>query len=799
MAETCARSTQFGALKLIAVVGTILAATLTAAQAAASGPAASVSISVIPRPLHVDASSDAAVRLTAGSAISTPPGDGEAADVARYLAAMTLRLSGLELVPRTATTVAAGQAAIVLRRAAMAEPEGYRVDIGDARVTITAPTRAGLFYGAITVAQLLSASARTGPVTLAPMHIVDAPRFAWRGLMLDSARHFQSPAFIERMLDWMALHKLNTLQWHLTDDQGWRLEIAKYPRLTSVGAWRTEPDGSRYGGFYTQAQVRHLVAYAAARNITIVPEIEMPGHALAAVRAYPQLGFAGVPASAQADWGIFPSILSPSEATFGMLGDILGEVMALFPSRFIAVGGDEAVKDLWHGSPAVQARMRALGLAGETALQGYFVRRIGTMLNAHGRRLIGWDEILESGGLPASDAVLSWHGVDGAIAAARAGHDVVMATAPTLYFDNRQTALPGELPGRGVTISLHDVYSFDPGNPPLPAGPADAVRKPGPLTDADRHHIIGLQGQLWTEHIATETRVEAMALPRAAAIAESGWTAAANRDWPDFVARLPAQFARYRALGLNADTGAFAVRAAVRPAPAPDTARVALSNQLDTGEIHYGEIRYTLDGSEPTASAARYDRALDLALPVRLRAAALFGGQRVAPETDRQLDAVSIRRRISQELKLCSERVPLNLEGKASGGGFAPRYLVDIMNPCWIYPPTDLTAVRSLSAGVGALPFRYQLGAELATIKLRPPATPAGELEVRRDTCDGPVIAVLPLGPARRDSSVTTVSATLPPQTGAHALCLSFTGRQLNPFWALAWVQLMPSDAVTGR
>ena len=272
------------------------------------------------------------------------------------------------------------------------------------------------------------------------------------------------------------------LQWHLTDDQGWRLQILKYPKLTEVGAWRI-PAGEteRYGGFYTQADVRRIVAYATARHVTIVPEIEMPGHALAAILAYPELASSATDGAEalKGDWGVFPYLYAPTDKTFAFLDDVLTEVMGLFPSPYINVGGDESVKDQWRASPAIQAQIKTLGLANEDALQGWFTCRIGAFLKAHGRKLIGWDDIL-AGGPPADAAVVSWH-IDGALTAARQGHDAVIASDPTLYFDHRQTDLTSEPPGRGIVVSLSDVYHYEPA--------------PQTLTVAERVHFIGCPGQ----------------------------------------------------------------------------------------------------------------------------------------------------------------------------------------------------------------------------------------------------------------------------------------------------------------
>jgi hexosaminidase len=379
------------------------------------------------------------------------------------------------------------------------------------------------------------------------VRIDDAPRFRWRGLMLDSARHFQSPEFIKQFIDWMALHKLNVLHWHLTDDQAWRLEIKKYPRLTSVGAWRVpagaaaaadiDPATGRprlYGGFYSQDEVRDIVAYAAQRHITIVPEIETPGHASAAIAAYPQLGVLGTQTAVPADWGIYPNLYNVDDSTFTFLQNVLAEVMELFPSEYIHVGGDEAVKDQWQASPQVQARMRELGIKDEHALQSYFIQRLEKFLNAHGRKLIGWDEILE-GGLAPNATVMSWRGIDGAIAAANAGHDTVLSPWPTLYFDNRQTH--DTQPGRGRMITIKDVYAFNPA--------------PSSIGPEQREHILGVQANLWTEHMRTEDRVAYMAFPRAAALAEVAWSPENKINWPDFESRLKVQLKRYDALGIH--------------------------------------------------------------------------------------------------------------------------------------------------------------------------------------------------------------------------------------------------------
>jgi len=427
--------------------------------------------------------------------------------------------------------------------------EGYSLDIGTDRITITAHAPSGLFYGAVTLWQIITAKPLEGvSISVPAVKIVDAPRFVWRGLMLDSARHYQSPEYIKQFIDWMALHKLNVLHWHLTDDQAWRLEIKKYPKLTSVGAWRV-PEGAAaradidpatgkprlHGGFYTQDQVRDIVAHAANRHITVVPEIEMPGHATAAVVAYPRLGVTDKPPKAvPSDWGIYPTLFNVDDSTFTFFEDVLAEVIQLFPSAYIHVGGDEAMKDEWQASPRIQARMKELGVKDEHALQGYFIQRIGKFIDAKGRKLIGWDEILE-GGIAPNATVMSWRGIDGAIAAAKAGHDTVLSPAPDLYFDHWQS--PGDIsPGRSNTLSLKDVYQFDP--------------EPASIAPEQRKHILGLQANLWAEMMRTEARVTYMTFPRIAALAEVAWSPTNRINWDDFQRRLEKQLPRYTALGI---------------------------------------------------------------------------------------------------------------------------------------------------------------------------------------------------------------------------------------------------------
>ncbi|MBI5385250.1 MAG: family 20 glycosylhydrolase [Verrucomicrobia bacterium] len=434
--------------------------------------------------------------------------------------------------------------------------EGYRLSVRPEAVRLSTASGAGLFYGGVTLRQLLpseilatnrSAQAPASGWTIPCVEIEDQPRFPWRGLLLDPARHFFPPEFIKKLVDVMALHKLNTLQLHLTDDQGWRLEIKKHLRLTQVGSVRAESpkkgdpnrgDASPYGPFfYTQDQIRDLVAYAQARHVTLLPEIEIPGHFLSAVAAYPELSCRGVPQTVRTRWGIEPDILCPgNDAAIAFAKDVLAEVCELFPSRFIHIGGDEAPRDRWKSCPKCQARLKAEGLKSEAQLQTWLNHRLEEFLASKGRRLIGWDEILE-GGLTPGATVMSWRGISGGIAAADAGHDVVMSPTTHCYFDYAQARGPGEPECIGGFIPLRTVYEFEP--------------VPPTLAEAKRKHILGAQGNIWTEFIWTPAEVEYFAFPRAAALAEVVWSPATSRNYSEFLQRLAVHLQRLDQLNVS--------------------------------------------------------------------------------------------------------------------------------------------------------------------------------------------------------------------------------------------------------
>jgi len=435
--------------------------------------------------------------------------------------------------------------------------EGYRLEVTPARVTIRALRPAGAFYAIQTLRQLLPpAILREAKVTgtawrMPAVSIEDYPRFTWRGMHLDVGRHFMPKEFVKKYIDLLALHKMNRFHWHLTEDQGWRIEIKQYPRLAEVGAWRGQTiigrpdddstkwrfDGQPHGGYYTQDDIREVVAYAQARFVTIVPEIEMPGHSQAAIAAYPELGNTGDTLSPWTSWGVDENILNPGEPTIRFYQNVLTEVMALFPGRWIHIGGDEAPKAQWKASSLAQQRIRELGLKDEDELQSWFTRRMDEFLTAHGRSLIGWDEILQ-GGLAPNATVMSWRGTDGGISAARAGHDVVMAPTSHTYFDYYQVADTTREPlAIGGFLPLDTVYAFEP--------------VPPTLTPSEARHILGGQGQVWTEYMPDPKRVEYMTFPRVCALAEVLWTPREGRDYGDFVRRLPHQLERLAVLDVQ--------------------------------------------------------------------------------------------------------------------------------------------------------------------------------------------------------------------------------------------------------
>lgn len=418
-------------------------------------------------------------------------------------------------------------------------PGAYKMQIKKEGIDIEGRDDNGVFYAIQSLIQLLPFE-KINKLSVPQLEIIDSARFAYRGMHLDVGRHFFPVDYIKKYIDYIAMYKMNTFHWHLTEDQGWRIEIKKYPKLTSIGGFRngtiigrypgTGNDSIRYGGFYTQEQIKEVVKYAADRYITIIPEIELPGHSCAALTAYPDLGCTGGPYKVEETWGVFDDVYcAGNDHTFRFLEDVLDEVMTLFPSKFIHVGGDECPKTSWVKCPKCQQRMKDNNLKDEHELQSYFIQRIEKYINSKGRQIIGWDEILE-GGLAPNASVMSWRGEEGGIAAAKQKHQVIMTPGTYCYFDHSQTKNEDSVTIGGF-LPIAQVYSYEP-IPPV-------------LTDSESKYILGAQANVWTEYIGNEKKLEYMIFPRMSALSEALWSSKQNRNWNNFEGRLQNEFKRY--------------------------------------------------------------------------------------------------------------------------------------------------------------------------------------------------------------------------------------------------------------
>jgi hexosaminidase len=561
---------------------------------------------LIPAPAYLRPGSGAFVITPSTTIAVSDLDDAELRALADYALALLQESTGAELQVAAETAGLGADGAIALTLSPEVEAaEGYRLQATARSVQITASTHAGLFYGLQTLSQLLrrQGGAETAGTWQVPaLTIEDEPRFAYRGMHLDVGRHFFPVSFIKRYIDLIAMYKMNTFHWHLTEDQGWRIEIKKYPRLAEVGSRRAETileknfdpyvgDGIPYGGYYTQDEIREVVAYAQSRYVTVIPEIELPGHSTAALAAYPELACTDGPFEVSTRWGVHEEIYCPKEETFAFLEDVLTEVMELFPSRYIHIGGDEAPKRRWVESDVAQAVIRREGLADEHELQSYFIRRIESFLLAHDRRLIGWDEILE-GGLAPQATVMSWRGMAGGIEAARQGHDVVMTPTSHVYFDYYQGDREYEPLAIGGFTPLEKVYEFEP--------------VPEELTAQEAQHVLGAQGNVWTEYIKTTDHVEYMAVPRMLALAEVVWSPKDARDWDRFAAALPARLKQLDAMGVN-------YRIPNVTGLERDLITLGDSVTITLGTlVPDAEIRYTTDGSDPTRESTLYTSTVQL-------------------------------------------------------------------------------------------------------------------------------------------------------------------------------------------
>ena len=589
---------------------------LLALAAACSSVQQSADYRVVPLPNEITPMEGKAFTLDNRVKILYPEGDADMQRNAGFLAGYVLESTGKTLAVEAGAT---GSHAIVLRLGLQTEnPESYLLEVNEDQMTITGSSAAGVFYGIQTLRKSLPV-AKDAQVVLPPVRVNDAPRFAYRGMMLDVCRHFFSLDSVKRYIDMLALHNINRFHWHLTDDQGWRIEIKKYPQLTQIGSQRKETvigrnsgkyDGIPYGGYYTQEEAREIVAYAKDRYITVIPEFEMPGHMQGVLAAFPELGCTGGPYDVWTQWGVSEDVIcAGNDKSLELIKDVLAELIEIFPSEYIHVGGDECPKTRWEKCPKCQAKIRQLGLkddkehTAEQRLQSYIITEAEKFLNAHGRKIIGWDEILE-GGVAPNATVMAWRGAGEGVKAAKMRHDVIMVPTTYFYFDYYQTNILDEEPlAIGGYVPIEKVYSFEP------------YQKE--LTAEENKHIIGLQANLWTEYITSFRHVEYMVLPRMAALSEIQWTQPQFKDYGDFLERMPKMFDIYDIYGYNYARHLFDVKANFLPDTVAGTLTVTLST-LDGANIHY-----TLDGTKPSANSPKYTGPLTLKENCTFKAAAI--------------------------------------------------------------------------------------------------------------------------------------------------------------------------------
>jgi hexosaminidase len=522
---------------------------------------------------------------------------------------------------------------VFIKDTLLSNKEEYTLKVLPEAITITAATDAGAFYAVQSLRQLLPVEFENGAVEskrigIQSLTIEDVPQFVYRGMHLDVGRHFFSVDFIKRYIDALALLKMNTFHWHLTEDQGWRIEIKKYPKLNEIAAFRNETlighyndqphqfDGKKYGGYYTQEQIKELVKYASNRKITIIPEIEMPGHSQAAISAYPELGCTGSPIEVATKWGVFEEIYCTKEETFTFLEDVLDEVLELFPSQYIHIGGDEAPKTRWKTCNDCQQRIKAEDLKDEHELQSYFISRMERYLNSKGRQIIGWDEILE-GGLAPNATVMSWRGTKGAVEAAKAKHTVINTPTSHSYFDYYQSTNEGEPVAIGGFLPLEKVYSFNP--------------IPKELNADEQQYVLGAQGNVWSEYMSTEDQVEYMVFPRILAMSEVVWSNPENKNYADFISRVEVFNKRLDALGVNYANHLYEVEGELL------SEKGNLSYQLNTLTKDKA-IRYTLDGSAPLLTSETYSESIKINGDMLLKAAVFNTEEQLGSVYEQKLD-----------------------------------------------------------------------------------------------------------------------------------------------------------------
>lgn len=578
------------------MMGRLLAAVslLLCLAAGALGAERVADLSLIPWPASVE-SQGGSLTLDSQSQI-VYDGDARVRAVAHYFGELMERTRGLRPVIVQGSAQDAPKRSVVFTLGGTAGPgsEAYQLDVSSKAAVISAADPRGLFNGAVTLWQLASQqSTVVQEIRIPGIRINDQPRMRWRGLLLDSASQYQSVAFIKRYIDFMALHKLNVLHWHLVDDQAWRLQIPKYPKLT--------------GGLssYSAEDVREVVEHAAIRNVMVVPGLEMPGHATAAVTAYPTLRAADSP-------GASTNLYNVDEETFAFLDAVVAQVAAVFPAEYIHIGASDVPKDQWKQSTSVQARMRELGIVNEVRLQRYFFERISQLAQKQKRRIVGWDSIF-GGGVPADSVIMTARGLDGALGPVASGFDVIVSSGSLLSFNRAQGTAMNERGKSGEILSLGEVYRFDPA--------------PAALSAQDRSRLVGVQANVWTSTDGNEEAVELMTFPRAAALAEVGWTPSAEMRWPDFQPRMVPMLGRYSRLGVRYSDAAFRVMAFKR-GEAGGRISVELAKQ-----VPLGEIRYTINGTEPTAKSTGYTDVFQVPRATVIKAAVFYNGEALSRTT----------------------------------------------------------------------------------------------------------------------------------------------------------------------
>ena len=578
---------------------------------------------VIPLPQEVSLTQENPFKLNENVLIAYPENNALLQRNAEFLSEYIQQATNY--APKTKAIAAGEQVknAIVLGLdPSIANKEGYVLTTTPEGININGQTENGVFYGIQTLRKSIPAEAKEATILIPAGEIKDEPRFSYRGMHLDVGRHFFPKEFMKKYIDLLALHNMNTFHWHLTDDQGWRIEIKKYPKLTEIGSQRSrtvigrntqEYDNTPYGGFFTQEEAKEIVKYAQERYITVIPEVDLPGHMLAALAAYPEMGCTGGPYEVCPRWGIFEDVLCiGNDQTMQFLEDVMNEIIEIFPSKYVHIGGDEAPRTRWEKCPKCQARIKTEGLkadknhTAEDRLQSYCMTRIEEFLNSKGRQIIGWDEILE-GDVAPNATVMSWRGMEGGIKAAQLGHDVIMTPTSFCYFDYYQTADTKDEPlGIGGYVPIEKVYSLEP--------------VPAVLTEEQSKHILGAQANLWTEYIHSSEHVEYMVLPRMAALAEVQWTQPEKKDFKDFTKRMARLMKFYQRDGFNYAKNVFDLKVDFTP----DVTKKAVVVTLST--IDDAPIYYTLDGTEPTTASLKYTE------PVSITETADFQAVVIRPE-----------------------------------------------------------------------------------------------------------------------------------------------------------------------